>query len=289
MKSRGFTLIELILVILILGVMAAVMVVFLKPAFDTYIDTGHRAALHDTADLALRRLLRDVRRAVPNSVRLPESHCVEMVPASNFGRLRMGFDRANDSGVLCTPGANCSAWLDVTQPSTTVDVFTPMDTAPKVGDFLVIGNQNGADVYSGASRATLTAVSTPNAKFGTQRLGYAAQQFSPGFASGRFAVVPANQQAVFYVCAGLGMDANGNGTGALYRLSHYGFNAAYPAACPSAAGAKLMVDKLVDCNIVYSPTQGATEQYGFVWMQMDLMIHGERATLTAGAHVLNAP
>ena len=288
-KTRGFTLIELIIVILVMALLAAVIALFLRPAFDTYIAAGNRAALHDTADLALRRLLRDVRRAVPNSIRLPESHCVEMLPAANFGRLRMAFDPVNDASASCTPGT-CSAPLDVTQPSTSVDALTPFDTPPAVGDFLIIGNQNGADAYSGANRVTLNAVSTPpNIKYGTQRMSYPATQFSPGFATGRFAIVPKSQQAVFYVCSGLGIDTKGNGTGALYRLSNYGFNAAYPSACPSTTGAKLMVDKISNCNFVYSPTQGATEQYGFLWVQIDLLINNERATLTAGAHVLNAP
>ena len=78
-------------------------------------------------------------------------------------------------------------------------------------------------------------------------------------------------------------------TGSLYRMSGYGFNASYPAACPATTGGQLMVDKLVDCNFLYSPTQGATEQYGFVAMQLTLMINNERATLSSGAHVLNVP
>ncbi|HEY4080623.1 MAG TPA: prepilin-type N-terminal cleavage/methylation domain-containing protein [Burkholderiaceae bacterium] len=289
-KSCGFTLVELVIVIVVLGAIGATIAIFLRPAFDSYFSTVNRAALHDDAELSVRHLLRDVRRAVPNSLRLPEPHCVEMVPSSANGRLRMASDSVNDSNPPCTPGNNCSAPLDVTQPSTSVDVLTPFDTDPVSGDFLVVGNQNVGDIYSGANRVSLSSVAnTPNAKYGTRRLGFAATQFSPGFATGRFAIVPRSQQAVFYVCTGLGVDAHGNGTGSLYRMSGYGFNPSYPAACPATAGGQLMVDKLVDCNFIYSPTQGATEQYGFVAMQLTLMINNERATLSAGAHVLNVP
>ncbi|MDI4635077.1 prepilin-type N-terminal cleavage/methylation domain-containing protein [Pelomonas sp. V22] len=277
--QRGFTLIEMVIVIVITGVIAVALALFLRPALDTYLSSRSRAALADDADTALRRLLRDVRSAVPNSVRIPNDQCLELVPTIAGGRLRMGPDLSFDSNAGCSPSSTCAAGLDTSQPSSTLDVLTPFTTLPSVGDFLVLGNQNANDVYSGANRAALTGISTPAATQGKHRLSIASTQFPPGFDSGRFSVVAASEKAVFYVCNG----------GSLWRLSNYGFNAAYPSSCPAVAGAKRVASGLSSCSFVYDPNPGASPQFGYVWVQLKLTRSGEDSTVTGGAHVVNAP
>jgi MSHA biogenesis protein MshO len=289
--DRGFTLLELVLVIVIGGVMAASLTVFFRPAFDSYLATRNRADLSAQADAALRRLVGDVRLAVPNSVRSPSSQCVEMVPTLAGGRLRMAADTANDSGPGCTPSATCSAPLDTTTLTSTLDVLTPLSTLPAAGDWLVVGNQSPNDVYSGASRAALTAITTPAPAFGLHRLSLTPTQFPLGYDGGRFSVVSAGQQAVFYVCSGADgtLDASGTARGTLVRLSGYGFNASYPSACPSVTGGQTVLTGLSRCTITYDPNQGATQQNGFVYLQLDLTRRNESVSLVVGAHVSNVP
>ncbi len=69
-QQYGFTLIEMIVVIVITGIIAGVVAVFLKAPVQGYIDSARRAELTDIADTAIRRMARDVRTAVPNSVRV---------------------------------------------------------------------------------------------------------------------------------------------------------------------------------------------------------------------------
>src|SRR5690349_19041624 len=66
----GVTLIEMIVVILITGIIGSMVVVFMRRPVDGYLDTARRAELSDIADTALRRISRDLRRALPNSVRV---------------------------------------------------------------------------------------------------------------------------------------------------------------------------------------------------------------------------
>ena len=80
MKMRGFTLVELVMVIIITGVLAAALTVFMKPAIDSYFDTRRRADLTDMADTALRRMSQDIRSAVPNSIRSVTASCFQLVP-----------------------------------------------------------------------------------------------------------------------------------------------------------------------------------------------------------------
>ena len=289
--QRGFTLVELILVIVIGGVMAATLTVFMRPALDSYLATRSRADLVAQADTALRRMVRDLRVAVPNSIRIPNSQCFELLPTASGGRYRMEPDTVNDSGPGCTPGADCSAPLDTTQPVTLFDVLTPLAATPAVGDAVVIGNQTPEQVYGGSNRATITQVGTPDARYGRHRIGIASTQFPSGYDGGRFVVVPAAQGPVFYVCSGAdgSTDAQGNGRGTLVRLMGYGYNAGYPASCPSAATGHVLASHVLSCQFVHDPNQGATQQNGFVWLQLVLGRSGEQTTLAFGAHVDNAP
>ena len=289
--GRGFTLIEMVVAIAIFGVLAATLTTFYRPAFDAYLATRVRAELTAQAGQALTRMRSDVRAAVPNSIRTPGVNCFETIPSSTGGRYRRAADTVNDSGANCAPSATCSAPLDTAQATTVFDVLTPLSATPAAGDFVVVDSQNPGDVYAGTNRAAISAVATPTAAFGKHRLTVASTQFPAGYDGGRFVVVPASQAAVFYVCSGADgtLDASGNGKGTLYRLMNYGFNASYPAACPSTAGGSILATHVKSCRFVYDPSLGATEQYGFVSLQLELASNRETVSLIFGAHVENAP
>ena len=69
-RSRGFSLVELIVVIVITGIMASVVGLFITGPIQGFLDSSRRAELVDAAQLALTRMGRDLRGALPNSVRV---------------------------------------------------------------------------------------------------------------------------------------------------------------------------------------------------------------------------
>ncbi|KAB2919318.1 MAG: type II secretion system protein [Dechloromonas sp.] len=275
--ARGFTLVELIVVMVITGIIGVSMLIFFRPTVDAYFDARRRAALTDVADTALQRISRDVRPAVPNSIRTVGNQCFEFLPTSAGGRYRMGADIV--SAVADQP-------LDITQPVTVFDVLSPLNTLPAVGDWVVIGNQNTGDVYAGSNRSQITAVGAGNA-VREAALTVNAQQFPPGYDGGRFVVVPNNagNPAVVYVCSNAGVDAAGNGTGTLLRVRRP-FNAAL-AACP--AGGDVLATRVSACTFVYAPNAGATQESGYLWMQLELREAGESVAMAYGVHVSNVP
>lgn len=282
-KTAGFTLVELIVVMVITGIVAGVVTLFVAPAFQNYAIAERRANLTHQADTALRRIVTEVRTAVPNSLRL-QSPCLEMVPTSEGGRVRM----------LTDPTIAQSDALDLSVADTGFDVLTPMSVgAGPNTDWVVVGNLNTDDVYTGASRAQMAATALPvPAGTGTRyiTLAGAGKQFPFGYDGGRFVIVPDSQQAVTYVCEGAGLNAEGTGTGTLARISHYGFLAGQqcPIANPAATRA-VVATRVSACNFVYSPNQGVVQQSGFVQLQLTLADHGEAVTLTVGSQVENAP
>lgn len=69
-RHAGFTLVELVVVIVVSGVLAAVAASFISRPIQGAVEQDARAALVDQADLALRRVAREIHRGLPNSVRV---------------------------------------------------------------------------------------------------------------------------------------------------------------------------------------------------------------------------
>ncbi|HXA46951.1 MAG TPA: type II secretion system protein [Burkholderiaceae bacterium] len=291
MKTRGFTLVEMVMVIVILGIISAVVGLFLRPAMTSYFGTQRRAGMTDEADTALRRMGRDVRSAVPNSIRTPNNQCFELAPTSTGGRYRLAPDTVNGSSMA----------LDTTTTTPAFDVLSPMSTTPSAGDIVVVDNQNTDDVYNLVNTATISGVTFPPTTFpvtaGISRITLtASKQFPTGYEGGRFVVVPNNggNPAVFYICSSAGgaLDSQGNATGVLYRYVHP-FVGAYPGACPVVTGAtpgvSVVASNVQSCNFEYNASEGATQQSGFIWMQLILTQVNESVSLSYGVHVDNVP
>ncbi|MEY2840368.1 MAG: hypothetical protein RJB60_2667 [Pseudomonadota bacterium] len=284
--------VEMVVVIAVTAIIAATLAVTIRPTVDAYAAVKGRADLTDQADAAMRRIVRDVRSAVPNSLRSSNTSCFELIPAKTGGRYRMAADTFRDTPSGCsTPSNTCSAPLDPSQSTTIFDSLSSLSPAPAVGDWVVVNNQNSNDVYDGLNRSDITAISTPAplATQGAHRITINAKQFSVGYDGGRFQVVDNNQKAVFFVCANAGVDASGNGTGTLYRLKNYGFNSSNGASCPSTAGGDVLATKIKSCIFLYNPNQGATQQSGFLAMDIEVSRNNETAHLSVGAHVNNVP
>ena len=276
-KHRGFTLIELIMVILITGMVAATLVIFLQPALRSYVDTSRRADLTDMADTALRRMAQDIRSAVPNSIRQGGATCFQLVPTNGGGRYRMEVDTEN-------AGSNA---LDTTTTTTAFDVLSPLpqnpvgnQTVPVVGDWVVVDNQNGNDVYNNINRGQIAGIAThpDDSALGRHRITLnAPTQFPIGYQEGRFVVVPGAEQTVTYTCVG----------NRLFRVTA-GFGA-QPQCNAPAGSSHIVATNVSNCVFRYTANESATEQSGYIGLQLSLTRGDDEVTLMHGVHVENVP
>jgi MSHA biogenesis protein MshO len=274
----GFTLIEAIMVMTITAVLAAGVAVFLRKPVDGYFDLARRTELSDIADTAVRRISRDLHLALPNSVRVDKGPlCVEFIPTINGGRYRADVDSAGGGNVFST--ASTSNQFDILGP------LNPLNPAPAVNDRVVVYNLGipGADAYAGDNIATIDAVSPTLIHWTPSSFQFPFT--SPG---NRFHLISSNQLAVTYVCTAGGIDAAGNGTGALYRLTGYAVTAAQ-AACPATpvAGTPLLAQNLTSCSFTY--TTGVAERSGLVSIRLGITKKNETVTLYQDVHVTNVP
>lgn len=100
-KQGGFTLIEAIIVIVLLGILGAIVAVFIRMPVQGYVDSVARAELSDAADLALRRMARDLRLALPNSIRVNGAkNSIEFLLTKTGGRYLSIEDGVADGSAL---------------------------------------------------------------------------------------------------------------------------------------------------------------------------------------------
>jgi len=192
-RTAGFTLIEAIVAITITGILAGIVTVFISKPIQGYLDSVRRAELTDQADLALRRITRDVRLALPNSLRVTTvgvTTYVEFIMTRAGGRYRVEDDGSTGGDFLSY----------TTVADTTFDVLGPMPANPPIAanDFIVVYNLGPgnapADAYTGGNRATVQGV-LGNVITLTAN-PFAAQTPPLPSPDARFQVVPAAVQAV---------------------------------------------------------------------------------------------
>ncbi len=264
----GFTLVELVLVTVVLGIVGAMVAVFMRSPIDAYFDTARRAALSDQADTATRRMARDLRKALPNSVRVPSAQCLEFIPTRTGGRYRAEPDPT------AGPGPQANSVLDFTGAETRFNMLgnnadLPADQQIQVNDIVAVYNLGipGADAYAGDNTATVTAV-TAGAE---SNLNITPRQFPLASGTQRFHVIPGNEAVVAYVCTG----------GALRRS----VRTLAAAACPT--GGPVLARNVSACNFVYD---GASlQRNALVQLMLELSDGGETVSLYHEVHVSNTP
>lgn len=282
--QNGFTLVELIVTIAISAVVVSFMAMFIAGPVAGFGDQARRAVLVDVSENALRRLARDIRRALPNSVRVSVSGAVvaiEMLNSVDGVRYREQ-----------PPPDDADRQLD----------FTSADNAfNSVGQFTQIGrpfssNTHHLAIYNvgvaGANAYELANVITPP---GT-RIDIDADaipgedniRLNPPF---RFAFGSPGQRLflldgpVSYLCD--------SATGTLRRYSGYSIATSQAERDSDAellgagAGSVLIADRVESCSIAYAP--GTAQRAGLVTLAITLAESNERVSLLHQVHVDNVP
>jgi MSHA biogenesis protein MshO len=301
-QQRGFTLVEMIMVMVITGIIGGMVAMFIRAPVQGYVDSARRAEMTDIADTAVRRLARDIRTAVPNSVRVPVTPCnappanpcyVEFLPTRDGGRYR-----ANTPGNVLKFGIVVANFDIIGSPITFV-----------AGDQVVVGStqSDGNPPYQDPTAvacnvaATTTCIRRPIAAAGA----LTTVTFTPSAAvlplwaelpSQRFDVVDGTQQAVTYACTGtLGtLATNGDGQASLVRYWNYGFHGVQQTPAGIAANTApvaahiqaILADKVSACEITYN---AISQRNGLLEINLSITRGNETVRLYQAIHVNNAP
>ena len=306
-RKDGFTLIELIVVIAISGIVATLVGLNIARPILGFTDTTRRAGLVDEADTALNRLNREVRLALPNSVRIDGGLALEFLRTRSGGRYR--------------------ALNDLTPPAPPPPATNPLDFPPTDSQFDVLGQLKDFDkICAGASPncggvtptstavcmagtavdclvifntgqpsdCSLPVVGKTNAYCGenvagidTADVGLRSITFVHDL--GAFPFPSPNQRfhiidtPVSYIC--------NLGSGTLTRYDGYPIGALQPTvAAPPAATGRVLAEKLVACNFNYDAGTATRAAVVSVTLTLrDSAAPDENMRLFQQTHVPNIP
>jgi MSHA biogenesis protein MshO len=309
-RNRGVSLIELVVVITISGIIATVLGAIIVHPIQGYEAQVRRAQLVDAAEMAVRRLGRDIRQALPNSVRVRDAlgntnsvSCstagaactIEMLNTLDGARYRdgpgnIGHNHGSTQYRLRFNGTDTDGFNIVGFFQNITVPFT--STTQR----LSVYNQGatGADAYADAN-SDLTAprvITNPTyTTFSINNDDYLPtpdeHRIVPLTGSFRFRYASPNQRVfvvdtpVSYVCSA---GANGNIT----RYWNYPITAAQQST-PAGATTALLSTPVTVCNISYSP--GTNQRAGLVTLDITVAdaASGEQVRLLYQVHVDNSP
>ena len=285
--ARGFTLVELVITIAVGSVVVAFMAMFIVTPMTIYTSQTRRVMLVDAADSALRFIGRDLRAALPNSVRVNVSgNALELLATADGARYQ-------DSGPLSNPALA----LDLTAAdgafATTVP-FTQEQVTPKWTSNtyrLSIYNLGvpGADAYQTPpptvnviTPATGTTIKISAGATANQNLVTISPPFQFAFGSPGQRVFLVSGP-VSYLCDTTALT--------LTRYSGYTIASAQPtsAAVLNAAGASsaLVASNVTGCQFVLSA--GTAQRNGLATLTLQITQSGESVQLLHQVEVVNAP
>jgi MSHA biogenesis protein MshO len=285
MKSyKGFSLIELVVVIVLVGIMAVGAGMLISRPIDAYNDQLRRQQLVDSAEMALRKITGDIRRALPNSIRLvdnsPDSWAIEMMNTVDGARYR------DEAG-----GAFNNA-VDMLDFSAADDEFNILgqfkNLAP--GSFptlrVVIYSTSSADVYNDAFNNNNPGIISP----GGLTLGVSANEHHLALDSPFQFEFQSPTQRSFIVDGPVSYVCNRE-TGFLTRFDGYPdqqTQISTVAGFPLSANSGRVASRVSGCNIDYLP--GTAQRGGLLTLEIALTNSaGESTRLLHQVHVDNVP
>jgi MSHA biogenesis protein MshO len=282
-RTAGFTLVELVVTLTISTIVVAFAALFISGPVLGFNDQTRRVKLVDSADAALKLMSRDIRGALPNSIRIASGGGVaalELLGTVDGARYR---DDAPGSPDQILDFSSADGAFNVVGPFT--QIAKPFSST---SHYLAIYNVGvpGADAYA------LTDVMTPA---GTQ-IDIAADSFagedrvtlSPPF---RFAYGSPTQRVylvngpVSYICNSV--------AGTLTRYTGYTIDPSHSNRDTDAellaagASASLVAGQVTGCGMSYAP--GTSERAGLVTIELSVGEQGETISLLNQVHVDNVP
>ncbi len=292
-STGGFTLIELVIVVMLLSVtMGMTASLTLKP-LQAYGNVRLRAALTDTAEAPTRRIGRDVHSALPNSLRIAGGGlALELLHVLDGARYRAQ-GGVNPSTVVHTLATH---WLDFTVQE---DSFNILGSFQELGLAYGVGSPAGyrlaiypteAAIYNDAATGADPGVITIGAAGAFQLADETDEDrivLNPGFEM-QFRLASPRQRLfvvdtpVSYICDLV--------TEQLWRYSGYAIASAQPtdgSVAPLAGNGDLLATNVTGCDFRYNTSTASHS--GLATLDLTIGQDGESARLLHQIHVSNTP
>jgi len=291
--QSAFSLVEFIIVIVITGIIATSIATFITRPVQGFIDLSRRATLVYSAESALRRMQRDIRRALPNSIRVSGGGtAIEMINTVEGARYRADAPFPPPGGLFTKLSINgLDTDFNVLGDLNSVGMNGLRVAINNTGDTLAGVPAPGRNAYSPDPLDPMTNehVVTPNGQAITIsntvtasedhiEIGGLGFQFSDYSISNRVYLVDGG---ISYIC----------NSGQLLRYELYNFtnNTQPTAASPPSVTPAIMADNIGSCEFTY--TAGSPARSGLMTLALSVTDAdtGETVRLLHQVHVDNVP
>lgn len=279
----GFTLVELIVTMTVSVVVVAFAAMFISGPVLGFSDQARRGRLVDSADSASQRISRDIRRALPNSVRVGNfgsTSALELLSTVDGARYRSDapgtadqiLDFASADGAFNAIGPFSQVAMPFSSTTHFLSIYNVGVTGANAYELANVMTPAGtqidisADAFPGENRVNLTP----------------AFKFAYGSPTQRVFLVDG---PISYICDSL--------AGTLTRYSGYTIAPNHAARDSAAeliaagASASLVAGRVTGCGFSYAP--GASERSGMVTIELAVGEQGETISLLTQVHVDNVP
>lgn len=290
MKSQaGVTLIELIVVIVLVGIMASGAGMLISRPIDAYNDQLRRQQLVDSAEMALRKIATDIRRALPNSIRIVDNGssnwALEMVNTVDGARYR------DEAGGIFTTANDILEFTTADTDFNLLGRFSTLATGSYPSLRAVIYNTSAIEIYNDAAANNDPGIISSPAGLnlslngGEHHLALAgAFQFQFQSPTQRIFIVDG---PISYICdSSVGRLTRYDGYNYQQSQSNVDTNPELSGLSPVNSGR--VATQVSTCDIDYQP--GSSQRGGLITIEISLTdSQGESVSLLHQVHVDNAP
>jgi MSHA biogenesis protein MshO len=285
LRAAGFTLVELVVVIVLTAIVASFMVLFLDAPMQSYFAQTRRSDLVDSANRITRAVTADVRHALPNSLRRnPSGTALELLATQDVARY---YGQGDKSGSPPPPPGEELTIGSAASSFGTLDSFTRQTLPYQARYYVSVGNL-GTPSYNAYSSAATTGVMTPlrtitvdpNPSSPPPVAGENLVNLGASFtfqAPGAPATQPSVHNAylvsgpVSYVC---NPNPGNPAAGTLMRYSGYAVTAAQPVP-PAGGSIALIAHDVSACTISLIPAPNGYPYGQLAILRISLSSNGE--------------
>lgn len=280
-RQRGFTLVELVMVIALASVVAVMVSSVLSRPLEGFVAQSRRAELVDIGSIALNRMQRDIRMAVPGSLRRsPDHQGLELLLIDTAGRYLpnrtggwLAFAPRDPDATLpesCVDGTMADS------SKADCDVLPMLDPELSLPEsaWLVLPSSN-ADLWSGASSGALlrAGIEVLDDVDGVRRF-----RITPEAGSFTFAAPSSLSRRLYFATQVVGYRCVGN---QLLRYEQEQLPSTWPAPLPD--NARVQAGQISECNFQVESEPGQA------LLQLTISVAGESVRLVQFVKVNNAP
>lgn len=257
MRAAGFTLVELVTVMMVMGILAIGTVRFISDSSIGFASTITRTELAGDARFAIDRISRELRSALPGSVRASGS-CLELIPVaagSTYTSLPVAVSATSFTAVPVEPMPLAAGLRAAVYPG---------PSAYQLGGVSVISPQVMVSIPDVDNEVTVSMTS--------------AHRFPAESPSNRFFLV---EQPVSFCIAG----------DQLWRYSNYGFSASQPAAAslPASLPDRSLIAQQVTAALPFSVSAATLARNAVVDINLDFARGDDVVSMQHLVQVRNVP